>query len=133
MNSHSKSQKGFITIPVLIAIFISTVIIGGGGYYIVHENSKSDALIENESLIMEEKRVENEVSTQQELESSNESELPVTTDLVEKKVVIPVPINVDLSSDSVKSQPVVEVINQDFQTDSDITKIKKGRKKCKNN
>ncbi len=36
-----KNQKGFIQIPILIAIIISAVIFGGGGYFIAHEISKS--------------------------------------------------------------------------------------------
>lgn len=33
-------QRGFIQIPILIAIIVSAIVFGGGGYYIAHEISK---------------------------------------------------------------------------------------------
>lgn len=37
---HIMNQLGFISIPVLIWIFIGTAVVGGGGYYVVKEQEK---------------------------------------------------------------------------------------------
>ncbi|NCT02124.1 hypothetical protein GW766_02655 [Candidatus Parcubacteria bacterium] len=37
---HNKNNSGFITIPILIAILLGTVVVGGGSYYVVKEISK---------------------------------------------------------------------------------------------
>ena len=45
------SQKGFIGFPVLIAIVLGLVVVGGGAYFLVHQQSSSQTPSENKDTL----------------------------------------------------------------------------------
>jgi len=64
---HNKNSKGFIQIPILIAIIISVLIVGTGGYFGVRQYQSYQAKkIEKEKVAIEQKQKEDKETKAQE-------------------------------------------------------------------
>ncbi len=62
-----KSQKGFIQIPLLVAIIAGVLVLGSGGYFGVKQyQSYQDRKVEKEKIVMEQKQKEDETAKVQE-------------------------------------------------------------------
>ena len=91
-------QRGFIQIPILIAILISALVFGGGGYFIAHEVSKPSQNIPNTATTTQETQATTTVGVKvEEKKVSGESSKKEST-------VVPTPTKVETS---VKTEVVV--------------------------
>ncbi len=124
-----KNQKGFIQIPILIAIIVSAIVFGGGGYLIAHKkapkvSTESNVAITTEQTTKtEELSVESKKTTSEEVPKNTTPKKETSGASTQVKVETP-PIKTEIVLPVAKSfkEPVLSAINAQIDSYKAITK-----------
>jgi len=122
-----KNQKGFI--PILIAIIVSAVVFGGGGYLIAHKKTpqvspeSNVAITAEQTTQTEEFLVENKKTTSEEVSKNNTLKKETSESSTQVKVEAP-PVQTEIVVPIAKNfkEPVLLAINAQIDSYKAITK-----------
>jgi len=124
-----KNQKGFIQIPILIAIIVSAIVFGGGGYLIAHKKASQISSESNVATTTEQKTPTEEILVDSKKTTSEEvsknttpkketsgasAQVKVETPPIKTEIVVPVAKNF--------KEPVLSAINAQIDSYKAITK-----------